>query len=109
MRATIKGYQEAIRIIQDIFASRITEDEVQDIILKIAEQNPSALVKARNSLLGTGLGMGRKVIGHLREGKRILAIKAYRETTGVGLKEAKDAIDAIERKFKGTPDADLRL
>lgn len=33
----------------------------------------------------------------LDEGKKIQAIKVYRETFGVGLKEAKDAVEAIER------------
>lgn len=30
-------------------------------------------------------------------GRKIDAIKAYREATGVGLKEAKDAVEAMER------------
>jgi ribosomal protein L7/L12 len=33
----------------------------------------------------------------LRAGRKIEAIKAYKELTGVGLKEAKDAVDALER------------
>ena len=33
----------------------------------------------------------------LRRGKMIEAIKIYREVTGVGLKEAKDAVEAIAR------------
>ena len=33
----------------------------------------------------------------LAQGQKIAAVKLYRELTGVGLKEAKDAIDAIER------------
>ena len=33
----------------------------------------------------------------LRRGKMIEAIKIYREVTGVGLKEAKDAVEAIVR------------
>lgn len=32
----------------------------------------------------------------LRAGKKIEAIKRYREQTGVGLKEAKDAVEAME-------------
>lgn len=31
----------------------------------------------------------------LRDGKKIQAIKVYREITGVGLKEAKDAVERI--------------
>ncbi len=33
----------------------------------------------------------------LRQGKKIAAIKAYREATGVGLAEAKDAVESLER------------
>ncbi|MCX4882213.1 MULTISPECIES: ribosomal protein L7/L12 [unclassified Streptomyces] len=31
----------------------------------------------------------------LRDGKKIAAIKAYREATGAGLKEAKEAVDKL--------------
>jgi ribosomal protein L7/L12 len=33
----------------------------------------------------------------LHQGQKIEAIKLYRERTGVGLKEAKDAVEAIQR------------
>ncbi|MEV8031079.1 ribosomal protein L7/L12 [Streptomyces sp. NPDC002742] len=36
-----------------------------------------------------------EVIALVREGKKIQAIKAYREATGAGLKEAKDAVDGM--------------
>jgi large subunit ribosomal protein L7/L12 len=35
----------------------------------------------------------------LARGKTIQAIKIYREATGVGLKEAKDAVDAMARRY----------
>lgn len=34
-------------------------------------------------------------------GNKILAIKLYREQYGVGLKEAKDAVDAMEGQYRG--------
>lgn len=37
----------------------------------------------------------------LRQGNKIEAIKVYRQHTGTGLKEAKDAIDALERQLSG--------
>lgn len=37
----------------------------------------------------------------LMAGNKILAIKLYREQYGVGLKEAKDAIDAMEGQYRG--------
>ncbi|MGW1956036.1 ribosomal protein L7/L12 [Streptomyces sp. NPDC001920] len=36
-----------------------------------------------------------EVVALAREGKKIPAIKAYREITGAGLKEAKDAVERI--------------
>jgi ribosomal protein L7/L12 len=33
-------------------------------------------------------------------GKKILAIKLYREATGVGLKEAKDYVDSLDPAYR---------
>jgi ribosomal protein L7/L12 len=38
-----------------------------------------------------------EVIACLEQGKKIPAIKAYRDATAVGLKEAKDAVERIAR------------
>jgi hypothetical protein len=38
------------------------------------------------------------VVAHLERGEKIGAIKAYRERTGAGLKEAKDAVEALARE-----------
>jgi ribosomal protein L7/L12 len=35
----------------------------------------------------------------VRQGRKIEAIKRYREGTGLGLKESKDAVDALERQI----------
>jgi ribosomal protein L7/L12 len=35
----------------------------------------------------------------VRQGRKIEAIKRYREATGLGLKESKDAVDALERQI----------
>lgn len=36
---------------------------------------------------------------HIRAGKKIQAIKAYGEITGVGLKEAKEAVERMEAGY----------
>jgi ribosomal protein L7/L12 len=41
-----------------------------------------------------------QVIGFVRAGQLINAIKRYRELTGLGLKESKDAIDALSLKIR---------
>jgi ribosomal protein L7/L12 len=46
---------------------------------------------------GGGDGLPMSFYDALRRGKKIQAIKIYREATGVGLKQAKDAVDAMVR------------
>ncbi|MFJ8626810.1 ribosomal protein L7/L12 [Kitasatospora sp. NPDC093550] len=41
-----------------------------------------------------------EVVDHVRRGKQISAIKAYRERTGAGLAEAKKAVDALAAQLK---------
>lgn len=40
----------------------------------------------------------QQLLDLLRQGRKIEAIKQYREVTGVGLKEAKDAVEALAAK-----------
>ena len=40
-------------------------------------------------------GLSKEVVRLATSGNKIAAIKLYRELTGVGLREAKDAVDAI--------------
>lgn len=42
-------------------------------------------------------GDRERILILLRRGKKIHAVKLYREVTGSGLKEAKDAVDHLER------------
>jgi ribosomal protein L7/L12 len=37
----------------------------------------------------------------LHKGNKIEAVKSYQKLAGVGLKEAKDAVDALELRMKG--------
>ena len=43
---------------------------------------------------GTDSGLDAQIAELLRQGQKIEAIKCYREATGVGLREAKDAVEA---------------
>lgn len=41
----------------------------------------------------------KTILGLMKGGKKIEAIKLYREKTGLGLKEAKDAVEALAAKY----------
>jgi ribosomal protein L7/L12 len=43
------------------------------------------------------------LLEHLREGRKIEAIKRYRQATNAGLKEAKDAVEALAQQRGITP------
>jgi ribosomal protein L7/L12 len=47
-----------------------------------------------------GSGLEAEIKAEIRRGNKISAIKLYREMTGTGLKEAKDAVDEIERHLR---------
>lgn len=48
---------------------------------------------------GTG-GAAPAVVAALRAGNKIEAIRLHREATNCGLREAKDAVDALEKKLR---------
>jgi ribosomal protein L7/L12 len=50
---------------------------------------------------GAPTGADPELISLLRAGKKIEAIKAYHQARRCGLKEAKDAVDALEREISG--------
>lgn len=43
-----------------------------------------------------------RIVQSLKEGKKIEAIKDYRESTGAGLKESKEAIEELIQKYNIT-------
>lgn len=53
-----------------------------------------------------GDGYSPAVKNALNAGRKIEAIKIYREENGVGLKEAKDAVDLLEREQRPTATTD---
>ena len=64
-----------------------------------------AAVERKLDLIMTHLGIREpepdapgEVLQELLAGRKIHAIKAYREATGVGLKEAKDAVELLARQ-----------
>ena len=49
---------------------------------------------------GFGQDAEAQIVALIEAGKKIQAIKAYREATGEGLKAAKDAVDAMDRNLR---------
>jgi ribosomal protein L7/L12 len=45
-------------------------------------------------------GLSPEVVQLINSGNKIQAIKAHRERTGLGLAEAKDAVEAFERRYR---------
>jgi ribosomal protein L7/L12 len=77
--------------------SVIVPDELRPESQK-ATENPSYQVLSADMDLGSLIGQAvgfKEVVELARSGKKIEAIKRYRQLTGLGLKESKDAVDAL--------------
>jgi ribosomal protein L7/L12 len=48
---------------------------------------------------GTDYGVSPEILALVRQGNKIEAIKLFRQGTGAGLKDAKDFIDALQKKL----------
>lgn len=99
MASKINDYKQAISIIGEILTGKTTREDVMGIILKIAENHPAVLVEAKALAADVEQGLENMVISFLRVGQKIMAIKEYRDITGFGLREAKDAVDDIEKRM----------
>jgi ribosomal protein L7/L12 len=95
----IKGYIaagrkiEAIKLYREATGAGLAEAK-EAVELIEAGQPPKS---GTNASLDDNQAL-RAVSGLVAKGSKIEAIKRYREATGVGLKEAKDAVDALERR-----------
>lgn len=73
-------------------ALRGDDDEVLKIDLRgLRAGNPSVTTQSN-----LDLGPDDPILQALRDGNKIEAIRLYRERTGVGLKDAKDAVEALQ-------------
>jgi ribosomal protein L7/L12 len=74
--------------------------ELTGVGLKEAKDTVEALVEGRQVEIHTmhvlQTTAGEDIVELIQRGNKIEAIKRYREQTGLGLKESKDAIEAIE-------------
>lgn len=74
--------------------------QLTEVGLKEAKDAVEALMEGRpveiRATQRASIGVGEDLVALVRSGKKIEAIKRYRELTNVGLKEAKDAVEAME-------------
>lgn len=73
-------------------------------LLGDAASRPGPVLRAP-AAVGTDLlpETERRIAVEIAEGRKIMAIKMYREATGVGLKEAKDAVELWQRQGSPLP------
>lgn len=91
MAALVKDDEEAAVELNLETVWRVIELTVQISVPTITEEIGVSPMKAHVALAR----ISTKVMDQIRAGKKIQAIKELRAVTGIGLKEAKDAIDVI--------------
>lgn len=89
----INYYAQAIDIIL------LQTIEYKKIVGEIIKSNPAVFVKACRKIYPLETNENKEYIELLREGKKIQAIKLYRDKTGLSLRECKDFIDGLQFTF----------
>jgi ribosomal protein L7/L12 len=67
-------------------------------VLSRVEAKLDLLLKQANIKFDPYANVPLDIVQALRGGRKIEAIKLYRQSTGVGLKEAKDFVEEVERR-----------
>ena len=76
----------------DALEARVQQLEAMVALMTQEQGSPAP---AGTTIAGLSTDVLARVQRLKRDGKVIHAVKAYREATGVGLKEAKNAVDAL--------------
>jgi ribosomal protein L7/L12 len=71
-----------------------TKTDFRALAYEVAKSNPKAVAKAAQRL-ELGFGWQKECASLMASNLKIQAIKRCRELTGMGLKEAKDAVEAL--------------
>jgi ribosomal protein L7/L12 len=75
------------------------DNEILELKLRVAKlENQIALILQQNNLNfheESRMGVSPEIINLIRQGKKIEAIRLYREETGTDLKQAKDFVDSL--------------
>ncbi len=85
--------QEAASLYRE--RSGVSEEQARQVV----EQFSQALAHEQALSLSAAAPLDPALVKLLRAGEKIQAIKLYRERTGVGLKEAKDAVEELQRRI----------
>jgi len=95
---------EAIKVYREITGAGLKESKDAIEALEAGRPVTWGDPEGNSPLADIGEGGDAGIRELIRRGNKIEAIKIYREFTGVGLKEAKDAVEALEREMKGQSD-----
>lgn len=86
-------YAQAIEVVTNPIC------DFRALVIEIAKRNPGAVVKAALAINDPARLWLKEVDGYLHTGQKISAIKLWRAETGLGLKEAKDAVEARQAEL----------
>lgn len=86
---------QAIKLYRERYNCGLAEakDAVETMLAGGTPQRPGLVVPPPAAISSSALDL--EVVGLLRQDQKIQAIKLYRERTGLGLKEAKEAVERI--------------
>jgi ribosomal protein L7/L12 len=97
-----ESVDEKLKKLKELLASNlISPQDYERMKAEILEGTFRPTSTATSTLQSTGLSENAtaQIISFLKANQKINAIKVYRQETNVGLKEAKDAVEELERRM----------
>jgi hypothetical protein len=88
----------ALMLMVLLIGARLNRLQERLAVLSRVEAKLDLLLKQANIRFEPYVNLPPEIAEALRNGKKILAIKLQRESSGMGLKEAKDFIEEVERR-----------
>lgn len=95
--------REVLHLLQAIVDGDLQPTDLYGLLSTLAEEHADLIVEAaKKAHMDLGpTGLEKELLVELEEGRKIHAIKLYRDSTGVGLKDAKDFVEALQAKYLG--------
>ena len=92
---------QSLGVYHAITSGQVSQSAISLLLMHLIATNPKEFVSAvkraglGNFFLNLTSDLEERILAELRSGRKIPAIKLYREATRAGLKEAKEAVEAI--------------
>jgi len=91
-----KQLLQAVKFYKD--ETGLSLKESKDYVDGLAAKNPLSIAETSKGAFKSNKELDKELMKHINEGHLLMAVKTYKDATGMGLKESKDYVEALKEK-----------